>query len=163
MKERIEFITLGAEVRRYHTVTTLKEETVGHHSHGVALLCLQLDPQASRDLLYAALVHDLAEQHVGDVPSPAKRSLGFADKLDELEQTLILSALGWVPDLTPAEQRTLKLADIAQGALKCAREIEIGNLRMELVFSRYMAYAESMNLKPGPEQELFNAIKEMKA
>ena len=160
MKHTLEFITLGAEVRRYHTVATVHEETVGHHSHGVALLCLQLDPQASRELLYAALVHDLAEQHVGDVPSPAKRTLGFADKLDELEHTIICDGMGWHPVLSEAEQRTLKLADIVQGALKCAREIELGNTRMRTVYDRYMAYAHSMILN-GLDSELFNAIKEM--
>ena len=160
MRTQLEFITHGAEVQRYHTVTTLKTETVGHHSHGVALLCLQLNPQTSRELLYAALVHDLAEQHVGDVPSPAKRTLGFADKLDELEHTIICDGMGWHPVLSEAEQRTLKLADIAQGALKCAREIELGNTRMRTVYDRYMAYAHSMILN-GREAELFNAIKEM--
>lgn len=160
MKDALEFITLGAEVRRYHTVATIQEETVGHHSHGVALLCLQLNPQASRELLYAALVHDLAEQHVGDIPSPTKRSLELSGVLDKLESSLIFAHLGSRPELTPDEQRTLKLADIAQGALKCAREIELGNARMRTVYDRYMAYAESMNLKPS-EEPIFNAIKEM--
>lgn len=160
MKDALEFITLGAEVRRYHTVATVHEETVGHHSHGVALLCLQLDPQASRELLYAALVHDLAEQHTGDIPSPTKRSLELSGMLDKLESSLIFAHLGARPELSPAEQRTLKLADIAQGALKCVREIELGNARMRAVYDRYMAYADNMNLG-GRELELFNTIKEI--
>lgn len=160
MKDALEFITLGAEVRRYHTVALLHEETVGHHSHGVALLCLQLNPQASRELLYAALVHDLAEQHIGDIPSPTKRSLELSGALDKLESSLIFAHLGARPELTPEDQRTLKLADIAQGALKCVREIELGNARMRVVYDRYMAYANGMVLL-GREAELFNTIKSM--
>lgn len=161
MRTQLEFIAYGAEVQRYHTVTTLKAETVGHHAHGVALICLLLDPLASRELLRAALVHDLAEQHVGDIPSPAKRTLGFADKLDALEEGIINRELGsYERALTSAEQRTLKLADIAQGALKCAREIDLGNRRMRVVFDRYMSYAENM-IPHGAERELFDAIKEI--
>ena len=161
MRTQLEFITHGAEVQRYHTVTTLKTETVGHHSHGVALICLLLDPYCSRQLLTAALVHDLAEQYVGDIPSPAKRTLGFADKLDALEEEIINRDLGYLrAPLTSAEQRMLKLADIAQGALKCVRELQLGNSCMRVVFDRYMSYAASMRPE-GREAELFNAIKEI--
>ena len=62
MRKKLEFILAGTEVTRYHTVRTLVQETVGHHSHGVAMLCLFLAPDASANLLKAALVHDLAEQ-----------------------------------------------------------------------------------------------------
>lgn len=161
MRAQLEFITNGADVQRYHTVTTLTPETVGHHSHGVALICLLLEPLASRELLRAALVHDLAEQHVGDVPSPAKRTLGFAEQLDSLEQDILRRELGGCErELTAAEQRTLKLADLAQGALKCAREVELGNRRMRAVFNRYLAYAESM-IPHGAERELFDSIQEI--
>lgn len=159
IRSAIDFLTYGAEVRRYHTVATLREETVGHHSHGVAMLCLILNPGASSALLQRALAHDLAEQHVGDIPSPAKRSLGFSEKLDSLEENLIRGAMGLLPEITPAEQRVLKLADLAQGALFCTREMELGNRRMRVVFDRYISYAESMNLTP-KEHALFSVIKE---
>ena len=38
MKHTLDFILAGSEVKRYHTVTTLVSETVGHHSHGVGML-----------------------------------------------------------------------------------------------------------------------------
>lgn len=161
MKNILEFITHGAEVKRYHTVNTLVTETVGHHSHGVALVCLVLDPFSSRSLITAALIHDLAEQQVGDIPSPAKRTLGFADKLDELEDRIVQQGMGWLPMLTPDEKRTLKLADIAQGALKCVREVQMGNGCMRVVLERYLSYAESMQLAEGNERKLFDTIKEM--
>ncbi len=161
MKDKLEFITRGAEVRRYHTVNTLVTETVGHHSHGVALICLLLDPGCSRQLLVSALAHDLAEQRVGDIPSPSKRALGFADKLEALEDEILAQELGalWLP-LTSVERRILKLADIAQGALKCLREMEMGNSCMRIVYERYMSYAEGL-IFTKPEQELFSALKEL--
>ena len=81
MKESLDFILAGSEVLRYHTVTTLMRETVGHHSHGVACLTLLLNPNAGRELLTAALWHDLAEHQTGDIPSPAKREYGIGEQV----------------------------------------------------------------------------------
>jgi len=158
MKNTLEFIMAGSEVKRYHTVTTLREETVGHHSHGVAMLCLVLtNHHASVALLEAALVHDLSEHITGDIPSPAKREYGIGEQVTLLEMRLMAAVGLGVLSLTPHEERTLKLADIAQGALFCLREIEMGNRKMSLVYSRYMSYAESMILV-GRERELFDLI-----
>jgi 5'-deoxynucleotidase YfbR-like HD superfamily hydrolase len=160
LKDTLNFIMAGTEVTRYHTVTTLVKETVGHHSHGVAMLALLLNPLASRQVLMAALFHDLAEHQTGDIPSPAKRQFGIGDKVDELEHRLMRAAGIVMPELSPEDARTLKLADLAQGALFCARELSLGNRRMQAVFDRYLAYAQEMILV-GRERELFNIIKEI--
>ena len=162
MRHTLEFIIAGTEVKRYHTVTTLINETVGHHSHGVAMLTLMIDPAAGRELLLAALMHDLAEHQVGDIPSPAKREYGIGEQVSELEDRLMRAAGLVMPDLNTRDARTLKLADIAQGALFCAREISLGNQRMRAIFTRYMSYAENMMLV-GRERELFNIIEEIAA
>ncbi len=159
MKDTLNFIIAGSEVTRYHTLTTLVTETVGHHSHGVATLALLLNPLASRALLIAALLHDLAEHLTGDIPSPAKREFGIGDRVDELEQRLMRAAGLVMPELSPADARTLKLADLAQGAVFCARELSLGNRGMRPVFERYLAYAQELILI-GRERELFNLIKE---
>ena len=159
MQEQLEFFQAGSEVTRYHTVTTLVKETVGHHSHGVALLCYLLDPLVRREVIIGALFHDLAEHQTGDIPSPAKRQYGIGEQVNALEERLLRSAGLFMPELTPDEARLLKLADIAQGALFCSREISLGNTRMRLVFDRYISYAEQMILV-GREQRLFNLIKE---
>jgi 5'-deoxynucleotidase YfbR-like HD superfamily hydrolase len=162
VKHTLDFILAGSEVKRYHTVTTLVSETVGHHSHGVAMLCLMFDPMASRQLLMAALFHDLAEHQTGDIPSPAKREFGIGGKVDELELRLMTAAGIVMPHLSPEDKRTLKLADVAQGALFCAREISLGNKRMRRVFDRYISYAEELILV-GREREIFNIIKDYAA
>lgn len=160
MKDTLEFIAAGAEVTRYHTVFTINKETVGHHSHGVAMMVLMMKPDASASLLKAALYHDLAEQVVGDIPSPAKRRFDLGQRLDQLEFDIIEQAGVQQPMLTAEEARTLKLADIAQGALFCAREVQLGNVRLEPVFNRYVSYAIEMGLE-GREAALFTAISEI--
>jgi 5'-deoxynucleotidase YfbR-like HD superfamily hydrolase len=160
MKTSLDFYLAGADVKRFHTVATLIPETVGHHSHGVACIVLLLEPSARRELLIAALLHDLSEHQTGDIPSPAKREYGIGEQVSELEERL-LNESGWVnPKLNKFEARTLKLADIAHGALTCLKEISLGNSRLRLVFDRYISYANQM-LLTGKEKELFNLIEEM--
>lgn len=158
MRSTLEFILSGSEVKRYHTVTTLQAETVGHHSHGVALLCLLLRPDASAALLTAALRHDLAEHITGDIPSPAKRLYGIGEQVSNIEETLLAAA--WIPspELTADEARTLKIADIAQGALFCVREVELGNRRQMNIFTRYLAYYGAMGLENTRERELYQIL-----
>jgi 5'-deoxynucleotidase YfbR-like HD superfamily hydrolase len=160
MKDTLEFIAAGADVTRYHTVFTLKQETVGHHSHGVAMMVLMMKPDASASLLKAALYHDLAEQVVGDIPSPAKRRFDLGKRLDELEHSVIEEAGIEQPKLSEEDVRTLKLADIAQGALFCAREVQLGNVRLIPVYKRYISYAIELGLE-GREAHLFTAITEI--
>lgn len=160
MRDKLNFFIDGSKVKRYHTVETLKEETVGHHSHGVAMLCIFLAGEPSAELLKAALLHDLAEHQLGDIPSPAKRAYGIGEQVSHLEDQLMQSVGLPMPILTPAEARTLKLADIAQGALFCANEVMLGNVRMGKVLDRYMSYAEDM-LLVGRERELFDIIEEL--
>lgn len=159
IKSQIEFMCAGSEVTRYHTVHTLQRETVGHHSHGVAMLCHIIDPTLTgQQILLAALMHDLSEHQTGDIPSPAKREYGIGKQVEELEERLMTAAGFVFPSLTPKEQRVLKLADLAQGAMFSAREVQLGNSSMRVVFDRYLSYAESMILL-GREREVFNVIK----
>ena len=161
MKKTLDFIMDGAAVSRYHTVDLLKAETVGHHSHGVAMLCLLIDPNASRDLLVAALLHDLPEQGVGDIPSPVKRKLQMKEELERLEAELLAEVGLEHPELTEEEHVVLKLADVFHGALKCAREVNMGNSSIRVVFDRYVEYAGELPFPTPHTEEIYSVIKEM--
>lgn len=160
MKDTLDFIAAGAAVSRYHTCDLLKPETVGHHSHGVALLCLLIDPECSLDLIKAALLHDMAEQRTGDIPSPAKRDLGIGGDLEVLEHRILAESGFHFPELSEQEKLTLKLADIAHGALKCAREVNMGNSTMRIVYDRFMMYAGQLR-KNTRATVMFDTIRSM--
>ena len=160
MKHTLEFIMNGAAVTRYHTCDLIKPETVGHHSHGVAMLCLLIDPTASRQLLAAALMHDLAEQRTGDIPSPLKRTLDISKAVADIESNILAAANLDFPVLHVYEQAVLKLADIAHGALKCVREINLGNHSMRVVFDNYISYSEEL-LVNQRGRDLIDTIKGM--
>lgn len=160
MKDRIKFILAGAEVTRYHTVRTLQTETVGHHSHGVAMFCIMLtDHTPSSQLLTAALIHDLAEHQLGDIPSPAKKQYGIGEQVNALEAKLLIDA-GLTNALCKADARIMKLADILQGMSFCIRELQMGNSCMRTVLDRYKSYAESMILT-GIERRIFDTLVEL--
>lgn len=140
-KEIVDFILRGSLVRRFHTKDTIKEDLVGRHSHGVAMLCFLLtDGDAGRDLLMAALVHDLGEQKIGDIPSPTKRALGKAmDAIYEMENAALASAkLRFT--LTSSEEDILNIADCLDGMLHCIRERRLGNEDIGDIFHRYSEY-----------------------
>lgn len=158
MRAQVKFITAGGEVTRYHTVRVLQQETVGHHSFGVAMYCYLMG-SPSANLLMAALTHDLAEHITGDCPAPAKRELGIGEAMNALEDR-ILRDIGLEFPLTDAERRTLKLADIFQGMSFCTRELQLGNQNIRPIFNRYKSYAEEKVLV-GAERELFDTIMEI--
>ena len=160
MKETLEFILNGAAVKRFHTVTVLHEETVGHHSHNVAMMCLLLNPYASRNLLMAAMFHDLSEHKTGDIPSPAKKEYKITEQVTSLENDLMVSAGIQFPTLTEQEERTLKLADIASGMIYCIQEAQMGNVKMLKILETYSGYAASKVLVD-KEEDLFIHIEEL--
>lgn len=167
MKDALYFLSDGGSVERYHTRPGIKPDTVGRHSHGVAMLAYLLhDAAPSAELLMACLTHDLAEQVVGDVSSPAKRKLGLGEKLDQLELG-ILARIGHVHTLSQYEAQIMKLADIADGMLRCCREAALGNRTVQIVYNRYADYKVQLHLEYNHAvqrdqvREVFIAIHEM--
>lgn len=134
----------GSAVKRFHTIPTVTENTVGQHSHGVAMFCMLLeDGKPSAALLMKALTHDLAEQYTGDVPSPAKRALGIRKEFGEVEEQL-LNTVDFSIEVTPREEVVLKLADCADGMLFCARERMYGN-KSKMIKAAYKNYGTYVN------------------
>lgn len=158
---KIEFIRKGGLTQRYHTKNTLKENTVGHHSFGVAWLCAMLvEGQPSANLLLAALAHDLAEQVTGDISSPTKRKFPIiAEMIQALEsETLEQYGLNYECQLTKDEQRILKMADCLDGALFCISELELGNHSIVDVYHRYCQYISLLE-PTGKEHHIFSAVR----
>lgn len=149
----IEFIYGGGAVKRFHTLPMLKEDTVAQHSFGVAWFCYLLsNSDLSVPLLMSALSHDIAEQHTGDIPAPAKRGLGIKEQFDQYEFTILQKAGIPVFVLTDAEARTLKMADCMDGAMRCIMELKMGNHFMYPVLSRFVNYIEE--LTPTPQERI---------
>lgn len=138
----IEFIYRGALTKRFHTIPTLRVQNVGEHSFGVAWLCEWLTGgTASKDLIMAALAHDLAEHITGDIPAPAKRAMGIRELVSNREAVLLRSNnINYEDRLSEPELGVLKMADALDGMIYCLREVQLGNSTMKVVFTRFKSY-----------------------
>jgi 5'-deoxynucleotidase YfbR-like HD superfamily hydrolase len=136
------FIYNGGASKRYHTVQTHNTQDIASHSFGVAWWCeLITDKRASKQLIMAALTHDLAEHIVGDVPSPAKRAMGCRDAFNAYEDTILTdNKVVHYMNLPELEKAVLKAADCFDGLMFCLNERRMGNKHVEIVYGRYYSY-----------------------
>lgn len=118
---------LSGFVRRFHTHQRLGAhgQTTGHHQWGAAALILGLHPNPSRELLAAALTHDVGEFVTGDRPYPFKRlhpeaEACIANYEDGARQDMLGSANSWIAKLTDRDRQWLELADKLECALYVA-------------------------------------------
>ena len=158
--KQVQMVLQGGAVKRYHSLFTVQQQTVAAHSFRVAMLALILmDSQPRAALLHAALVHDLAEAHTGDIPAQVKVALGLTERFAELENNL-LDNCGLAPlTLTVTEQRALKLADCLDGVLFCNEEIALGNSKMLEIRERYLSYIASQGPYPSGWQNLIDNVR----
>jgi 5'-deoxynucleotidase YfbR-like HD superfamily hydrolase len=116
----------AASVKRWHTQRTLREQTLAHHSYGVAMLAWSLDPDCRKDVILACMKHDLPEFITGDMPAHTKRNHpAIAIMLEEAEK-------GCAPlyedfHLTVHEERLVKFCDLLELVFFCNEERAMGN------------------------------------
>lgn len=157
LRQQIDFIHAGEGTKRYHTVRTIKDQTVGAHSFSVIWLVYMLTSgNADVHLLMAGAVHDLAENFAGDMPSPAKRVLDIGEAVARLEGQLLREhSLNFL--LSPADVRILKMADRMSGILFCIEERTMGNVGITTCFNNFLAYIRE--LQPvGIEAEILEVL-----
>lgn len=142
---RLWYIYDGAKTKRFHTADTLTSQTVGEHSFGVAWLVQLLDPLCRKEVVLAALSHDLAEHKVGDVSSVAKREYpSLKSTLDMAEAASLRSFnLGYEEGLSVDEKRLLKLADLMDGLMFCIRERSMGSRVVVPIYRNFHTYIRS--------------------
>ena len=154
----------GYNVKRFHTTHRNQEETVGHHSANVAAILLRLDPECSRDLIVAALMHDVAECYTGDVPAPfkwdnceAKTALedgeGDYNRKHEIPD----------PELAPMDWQLLKLADMMDLVLSSVEEMGRGNVYAKQLIQNGQDYIMGMGLSPELLGKVEIMVQEVKA
>jgi 5'-deoxynucleotidase len=145
-ESRIASIIDAGGVVRWHTHGRSLSQSVAEHSWGVAAIVLLLKPDASAALLRAAILHDVHEVVLGDIPSPLKRRFrGILGMIEETVQQEFLAEHGLeYPELTADEQRTLKHADKMEAMLFVLRREAPGlsEEKGKKVFANLMAEIE---------------------
>jgi 5'-deoxynucleotidase YfbR-like HD superfamily hydrolase len=145
---KINYYRRGNKVKRYHTVDCHVQETVGHHSANVAILCTIISEiPPSVPLLMCALTHDTTEQFTGDVPATAKwDSPELAAALKTMEARLTRNHYGTL--LKHHEQRVLKQADMLDLCFKALEEIKMGNQQFAPILRRGLTYLRTNDPLP---------------
>ena len=152
--DKVRQLRAGIWVKRFHTLDLIVPETVGHHSCNVALLVTIIADEFSGELMRAALNHDLAEQHTGDVPATAKwQSPRLAKTLKRLEQF----HFPYPEELTAYETRVLKQADMLDLCFKALEEVQMGNAPLETVLLRGITWLKEHE----PLQTVLELVKEI--
>lgn len=136
-------------VRRFHTMPTVEEQTVGAHTFGVLHLIMELtDYRASLDLVVAALHHDMQEAIVGDTPSPVLRRLPEFREAYKNAEKHIEDRYELGISLEPNEEWLLKAADRLELALFCLEDWSRGNRQALLMLERVTHYMETAETPP---------------
>jgi 5'-deoxynucleotidase YfbR-like HD superfamily hydrolase len=140
---RVMELRKGANVRRYHTERIIGEQTVGHHSHGVAMLLVQYFPHMCRpNVIIACLTHDLAEGYVGDIPAPAKwDNPELGELLDKIEAKRI-NDLGLRSQLSDSELEAVKVCDYLESLLFAHEQLCMGNTLFGPVLRKLVRWFE---------------------
>lgn len=144
----------SACVTRFHTARVVHDETVAEHSFNVVnMLLIMTNGYAKRDLLLAALVHDMGEPQVGDIPSPVKRALPpeVGETMESLEMEAILNIHPYLEGphggLGADDYALISLADKLDGLMKCRDELRLGNKGIREIGDRYIQYIQELTDK----------------
>ncbi len=122
---KLDLVLRGGEVIRYHTEGCgVEKQTVSDHTWRLVVILLHLWPQASRKLVLAAIYHDVAECHTGDLPATLKRiNKPIRDELKIMEETFHREMrVPWEGDLTDDDHVRLKCADLLELYITCVRQ-----------------------------------------
>ena len=107
---------------RYHTAPMqMERQTVGAHSYAVSILIDQLWPDSSKQLIMAALYHDVPEIILGDIPATAKWDYPELHQAFERAEKKVMNDLGLNFVLTAEEKNRLKMADMLELVMYCHR------------------------------------------
>jgi hypothetical protein len=113
---------MSGHLKRYHTLPLHSNQWLSAHQYGVAQIIRFIYPNCSKELLEAALDHDVPEVRVGDNPYPAKRYKNMSQLLNEMDEAYLK-----MPKLSDEEFKMLKLADMLEFYLYTNFERCIGN------------------------------------
>lgn len=113
----IEAVARFQSIRRWHMIDTSRPQSIAEHSANVALLayyiahtCADQHFGPAGHVLLPALVHDLPEVFMGDIPTHTKKHL---KGIDELEERLTPPEFKYeAPD---HHHLLIKLCDLADG------------------------------------------------
>jgi 5'-deoxynucleotidase YfbR-like HD superfamily hydrolase len=159
IQSQIGYVRRGGNMLRYHTLpTTGMQQTVAHHTFGVMNIILTLWPDCSKNLLVAALHHDVPEQVTGDIPAHVKwANPAMKEAIENIEDKFLKDHDLYV-ELTDSEKRMLAMADLMELILYSHELIFRGDNTYNIPYMRGLEKMAEYRAAPefGPIGELLN-------
>lgn len=163
-------VVWAGDVERYHTMKTIRTDTVHHHTAIVAHILHMIMPQttgpeARYRMLLGALRHDLGEgaeipcgNAAGDIPAPTKRITPEVKALfDQMEGERCAEVGLEMPPLSVEQTRMLKFADNMSGMIFAVQELTLGHAGIRAVYYTFRDYIAALS-PVGTERVLFDIV-----
>lgn len=146
--EQVIIYRRGLNVTRMHTVPHIRHYDNGSHSASAALIALELcklnevSEGYQFDIIKYMLMHDIAEQFVGDVPADVKRiEPTIKEVLDKVEKSWERKNIPSKPEsIGIFGSRICKCADLIELGMFCVEEINMGNRHVRHVLENVISY-----------------------
>ncbi len=122
----------------------------------MTVLCLQLNPDPSVELLRAINYHDVPERTTGDLPAPAKWSWPLMTAEYEVADRAVHSFLGTRVELTESDNKWLKGLDAFEFYLWCLDETAMGNRNAENCLEQITEYLDAKVDLPKEIKEIYD-------
>lgn len=129
---RVKLWRAAARVARFHTVPTIRGQSVGEHTFGLLAILTEICTPSAL-LLKAALAHDAPECITGDVPAPAKWLHVELEDALRLVEGRLKREYDLIFGLDPRETRLLKFADMLELSIYSLEEVDMGNRHMAVM------------------------------
>lgn len=130
----------AGEIRRYHTWSVNRDQSVGEHSWQIMRIMLAVWPRCPRRLLIHAVIHDMPES-AGDIPYPfkllfpdLKKAMTHAETHVSSEQ--MKNGRPEIPRLSPYEHLVFKLCEWVEMWEFGLHEFNMGNKYAQLLIDR---------------------------
>ena len=124
---------------RYNTLNRIKDESVAEHMYFTAIISMQIChqfniPEFESVAIKAALMHDIPELWLSDVPHDVKENIPTLKEIIEKEEAFILAKefCYQLPD-TQILKTILKLADIKSVMQYVNSERQLGNHSLDYI------------------------------
>jgi 5'-deoxynucleotidase YfbR-like HD superfamily hydrolase len=151
----------ASRVKRYAVDPIIGEDTVGHHSQGVAVLMIIFLEDLSKELLKAAITHDMAERWCGDLPAPFKwANKDFCGKHAEYEAAKLIE-LKFAWQLSTLDTMYLRIFDVLDACLFGYQQYLLGNKHGAKIFRACFEWFSNNEMElpiPFEVSELLNEI-----
>lgn len=127
--EKLRYLREAGHIQRWHLLPHIGDASVAAHSWNMAVLLLELKPDASKELIKYVLHHDVQERWMGDLPHDAKKMFHELRDASKKAEAVLIKEFGYMgtENLTEEDLRWVAALDILEAYMWCLDQEAFGN------------------------------------